>query len=138
MKNLPNVIFTGWVNQSQIKALTSISLGAIAPYKCTDDFVMSIPNKIIDALCVGIPVITPLTGEVAKLIDQYNIGLRYDTDSGKTLIQCIEILISKPVQSQIMSNNALKLYKDTFSFNKVYGELVKHLEILSQLNIVDY
>ena len=38
---------------------------------------MSIPNKIIDPMSFGLPVISCLRGEVARLLTSEGIGLRY-------------------------------------------------------------
>jgi glycosyltransferase involved in cell wall biosynthesis len=104
----------------------------MTPYRNTDSFTKSLPNKVIDALSLGLPILSPLQGEVAHLIVNHSIGLRYGTDSGKSLIQCIEILMANPELRQQISVNALNLYKEKFSFETVYGGLVKHLEVLSQ------
>lgn len=131
MSALPNVHFTGWVDRAQIETLALRSMAALAPYKNTEDFVMSVPNKVIDSLSMGLPILSPLQGEVAKLIANYGVGLRYGTDSGKSLIQSIEMLMASPEMHQQMAKNALNLYQEKFSFERVYGGLVKHLEALS-------
>lgn len=131
MLNLPNVCFPGWVDRAQIEALALRSLAALAPYKNTEDFVMSVPNKVVDSLSLGLPILSPLPGEVANLISIHGVGLRYGTDSGKSLVQCIETLMDNPALRQQISINALNLYQEKFSFERVYGGLVKHLEALS-------
>lgn len=131
MSDLPNVHFPGWIDRGQLEALAERSFAFLAPYNNTEDFVISIPNKIIDALSLGLPIISPLQGEVASLISNYGVGLRYGTNSGKSPVQCIEMLAADPALCQQMSTNALNLYQEKFSFDKVYGGLVKHLEALS-------
>ncbi len=132
MNGLPNVIFVGWIDRAQIESLAERSTAAIAPYHNFENFIKNIPNKIIDALSLGLPILSPLQGEVAHLINKYNIGLRYGTDSGKSLFQCIELLISDASLRNNFSANALKLYREEFSYDKVYNGLVKHIEVLSQ------
>jgi glycosyltransferase involved in cell wall biosynthesis len=128
---LPNVHFPGWVNRAQIETLAERSFASLAPYKNTPGFIMSVPNKIVDALSLGLPVLSPLRGEVAKLIASHNVGLRYGADSEKTLFQCIETLVDNAALRQTISKNALGLYREQYSFERVYGGLVKHLEALS-------
>jgi glycosyltransferase involved in cell wall biosynthesis len=130
--DLSNIRFLGWVDRSQAKALAGISFAALAPYKNTPDFTRSIPNKIIDSLSMGTALLSPLQGEVATLISAHKVGLRYGTDTGKTLAECIDLLIASPSLRRKMSENALALYVESFSFEKVYGGLVKHLELLSR------
>jgi hypothetical protein len=45
--------------------------GALYKYK---RFSMSIPNKIIDALSLGLPIVSPLQGEVMSLISTHGVG----------------------------------------------------------------
>jgi len=131
MAGLPNVHFPGWVDRPKIESLAERCTASLAPYLDTEDFRMSIPNKIIDALSLGLPILSPLQGEVARLISKYNVGLRYGTDSGKSLYDCIHVLVNDPKLHLDMSQKAHQLYAERFSFDMVYGGLVKHLEKLA-------
>jgi len=128
---LPNVRFPGWINPAQARILARLCSGFLAPYIGSDDFQRSVPNKVIDALSFGLPVVTSLRGEVAALIDQFEVGLRYGTDSNRTLFDCLTILIEDSALQRRMSRNALQLYDERFSYEKVYGAVVTHLEGLA-------
>lgn len=133
LAGLPNVFFPGWVDRAQIAALAEISQAALIPYKNIDNFTKNLPNKVIDSLSLGLPIVSPLQGEVANLISAHEVGLRYGTDSGRSLIECIETLISSQALRQKMSNNARMLYHERFSYEMVYGHLVRHLEMLARV-----
>jgi len=79
-----------------------------------------------------LPILSPLQGEVANLIEAHEVGLRYGTDSGRSLVECIEALISSQTLRRKMSNNAQRLYRERFSYEMVYGGLVRHLELLAR------
>jgi len=128
MAGLPNVHFPGWIDRSQIETLAERCHAALAPYKNIQNFTLNIPNKIIDALSLGLPILCPLEGEVASLIEEYDVGLRYGPGTCRTLYDCIKILMDNPELQKRMSQNARTLYEKRFSYEKVYGELVKHLE----------
>jgi len=93
-----------------------------------DNFTRNLPNKIVDALSLGLPILSPLQGEVASLIADYGVGMRYGTDTGKTLHDCIQALMQDNTLQKTMAQNARSLYAERFSFEMVYGGLVKHLE----------
>ena len=131
MSGAPNVIFPGWVDRPQIEALAERSLAALAPYHNTEDFMMSVPNKVIDSLALGLPVVSPLQGEVARLIAVHGVGLSYGAGTGLSLAQCLGQLMEDPAWRQGAANNASRLYRDEFSFDIVYGGLVHHLEALA-------
>lgn len=132
---MPNVKFPGWVNSAQVRTLAELCSGFIAPYIGSDDFERSVPNKVIDALALGLPIVTPLRGEVGGLIDQFGVGLRYGTDSNRTLYDCLARVIGDQALQQRMSREALELHDDRFSNEKVYRELVAHLESLASRGV---
>lgn len=131
MSGLSNVYFPGWVDRPKIEALAERCQAALAPYLNIESFTRSIPNKIIDALSLGLPILSPLQGEVASLIAQHDVGLRYGTDTGKTLHNCLQDLMKDAALQKRMSQNARALYAARFSYEMVYGGLVKHLEKLA-------
>lgn len=131
MAGLPNVHFPGWIDRPKIEALAERCLAALVPCLNIDSFKRSIPNKVIDALSLGLPILSPLQGEVASLIAEHGVGMRYGTDTGKSLYDCIQALIQDADLQKSMSQKALALYAERFSFEIVYGGLVKHLEIMA-------
>lgn len=131
MAGLTNVFFPGWIDRNKIEALAIRSSAALAPYHNSEDFVMSIPNKVIDYLALGLPVLSPLKGEVGSLISESGVGMSYGSPTGKTLMQCIEDLATIPSLRDRLSVNASRLFQERFSFETVYSGLVKHLEMLA-------
>jgi glycosyltransferase involved in cell wall biosynthesis len=121
-----NVFFTGWIDYSQLIALKKLSIATLAPYRSTSDFQMSIPNKIIDSLYFGLPIITSLKGEVENIIKKYNVG--YFCDRNFTWHDQISSCLNDPIKRDLLSNNARKLYKDKFTSDIVYGEFVQFIE----------
>jgi len=137
LAGLPNVNFPGWIDRPKIEALAARCHAAIAPYKNIQNFTLNIPNKIIDAFSLGLPILCPLEGEVASLIEEYDVGLRYGPGTGRTLYDCIKILMDNPELQKRMSQNARALYEKRFSYEKVYGGLVKHLEKMALLRYLN-
>ncbi len=135
MKGLSNVVFPGWIDRSKIESLAQMSNASLAPYRNIDNFVVNITNKIVDALSLGLPILSPLQGEVANLISTYHVGLRYGTDTDKTLYDCICTLMHDHELQQEMSKNGEALYAEKFSFDRVYGSLVAHLEKMATASI---
>jgi len=129
MRDLPNVIFPGWIDASQLKSLSGISIATLAPYKNVENFTLNIPNKIVDSLMFGLPILSPLKGEVKSLISDNKVGFTYDDKN--TLASCIQTLVADSKLHGEMSINAKNLYKDKFEFNKVYDGLVNHLESMA-------
>jgi len=134
MAGLSNVIFPGWVDRPKIEVLADRCIASIAPYNNTPDFMLSVPNKIIDSLSLGLPILSPLKGEVEKLIDSDSVGLKYESKpaaEGDSLSHAINKLIEDEHLQSSLSSNARTLYDSRFSFEKIYGDLVTHLEQLA-------
>lgn len=132
-KNVSNVVFPGWVNRPQIEALAEMCIATIAPYKNTDNFTANIPNKIIDALSLKLPILSPLKGEVKSLIDAYEVGFTYKENSGEELFELILKLNSDVNLQYKLSENLASLYVERFSYEKNYENLVNHLEELASI-----
>ncbi len=135
MRGLDNVVFPGWIDRPKIEVLATRSIATIAPYRSTPDFELSIPNKIVDSLGLGLPIISPLRGEVAALIDNDGVGVRYDDaaeDPGAELFRAIRALIDDETLRRELSAQAHELFATRFSFERVYGELADHLERMAR------
>ena len=126
MRDLPNVIFPGWIDRFQMESLANMSLATLAPYKNVKNFTLNIPNKIVDSLLLGLPILSPLTGEVESLISNRKVGFTYNNNN--PLASCIQSLVDDDKLQNLMSINAKRLYEEEFEFNKVYDGLVDHLE----------
>jgi len=121
---LDNIFFPGWVDRPKVELLAKYSIAALAPYKNIDNFTINTPNKVVDALSLGLPVLTPLKGEVKRIIDKYEVGLVYT----ENLTQCIEKLIKNKEYQIYLSRNSKKLYDMEFDFEQVYDDFVRHME----------
>lgn len=123
-----NVVFPGWVDAPKIRALMQIASLALAPYHGTPDFEASIPNKAIEYLSGGLPILSSMKqGILNDLLSVHDCGISYDGQAQK-LEQIIGQLCDRPEQRAEMSNNALRLFEDRFTASKVYGEMIEHLQ----------
>lgn len=132
MRGLQNVHFPGRIGRPQVLALARCCHAALIPYVNNENFQLSLPNKTLDSLSLGLPILSPLRGEVASLIANHEVGMCYDDVSGKSLAQCVDILLKNAALQQKMAGNALDLYHEKYSYEMVYGGLVEHLEVLAR------
>ena len=129
-KKYPTVKIIEWIDRPKIIALSEMSSAYIAPYKNSSDFIMSVPNKIIDAFSMSCPLLSPLSGEVNSLIKRYKVGLSYKDYESLSLN--IETLVRNKDLLDKLSFNSKKLYEKRFESNTVYNQLVKHLEKIAK------
>lgn len=126
--NFSYVYFQGWTDSSDIERFAKKSFGSVAPYINNDAFKRSIPNKVIDSMSHGKPVLTSLEGETARLINQNNCGF-VTTDPKKMLNYIIELHNDKNLYSSA-SKNATNVYKKFFNHEKNYERLSDLLDSL--------
>jgi glycosyltransferase involved in cell wall biosynthesis len=130
MSGLKNVIMPGWIDAGKAKVLCDSSSASLAPYINTDNFRMNVPNKILDSLQKGLPIITTLEGEVKELVEVYNSG--FSSTNEDEIEACILSLLNDEELRISMSKNAKNLYSQKFSLHKVYNKLTSHLEDLAK------
>jgi len=63
-----NVIFPGWINEAQIWTLLRMSSVGLLPYQNSKSFVISLPNKSIEYLSAGLPIVSSLKGVLGELL----------------------------------------------------------------------
>ena len=130
---LNNVVFTGWVNKDMLYVLAKNALASLIPYRNSETFAMGIPNKLSDALSIGVPVISCLGGEVNRLINDNEIGFCYDHDKSEQLLaRCLNYL-NNPKLFLNYSKKAKQIYKTRFDFEVIYGALVKNMNELGKM-----
>lgn len=126
-RGMQNVVLAGWVDRSQIVTLADMSVAGLAPYRDTADFQKSIPNKVIDYMSLGLPIVSPLTGEVRTLIDQHGIGISYDGTDSDSLAESLQVMVNNEPAKRAMVARARDLYQRRFSLEVTYGKLASHL-----------
>ena len=122
-----NVYFPGRISFPQIALLMRSSLASIAPYKNTPDFIKSIPNKIIDSIGFGLPVISGLTGEVENLIKSERVGIFCGGNSDSWYQAMHTILTNSSLRNEF-AEACTHLYQEYFSSHSVYGSFVTKME----------
>jgi glycosyltransferase involved in cell wall biosynthesis len=117
------------MTKDQLNELLSISDIGLACY--AKDAPQSIPNKIIEYMSAGMPILSSLKGETKELLGENSCGLTYDPEDLSDFMSKLSILESYNLRGD-MSKNAISLFNDNFDADKVYGEYVHYLESFVQ------
>ena len=125
-----NIIVPGWVSECEMQVLFESSTANLAPYRNSEDFKKSIPNKCIDALMYEVPLLTSLEGELKNLVVQKGVGIIYqDVDSFRKA--CFR-LIDDEIFLTTLQNNAKLCFAAEFNFQSIYGSFAATLENLGK------
>ena len=126
-----NIVFPGWINKAQAWTLMQCAGAGIIPYESSFDFCRSFPNKIIEYLSAGLPVISSIRGVASEYLDAKKCGITYPNKDASALANVIQMLEANRGSLGEMSERAMSAYKHEFIADTVYGRMAEHLEKLT-------
>ncbi len=122
----PSVVFPGWVNAPQIWTLLRMSSVGLAPYVSNDNYIRNVPNKPVEYLSAGLPIVSSLKGELANLLSRNDCGLTYENGNATDLFQKIVQCYDDPIRLNRLSSNAAQLYRRQFVAEETYSQMEKY------------
>ena len=128
-----NIVFPGWVDTPQIRALMEISSVGLLPYRSRADFVRSIPNKVAEYLSAGLPVISSLKGVTENLLKDNDCGVTYQNGDVSSLVLLLKVLASDKDRMKRMARNAFSLFSERFDAARVYHDMGTYLQEVASM-----
>lgn len=122
----PNVVLPGWVNAAQIWTLLRIATVGLAPYVSIENYIRNVPNKPVEYLSAGLPIVSSLQGVLARLLAEHDCGVTYPNGRADELAQILAGLQGSPRLHE-MSDHAIALYRSQFVAERVYTEMGNYL-----------
>jgi glycosyltransferase involved in cell wall biosynthesis len=131
-KGSSNLLLAGWIDAPRIAWLLEHSLAGLAPYRPTANFLDNVPNKIVEYLSFGCPLVTTLgEGLVGQLIEQHGLGVSYTPGDAADLAQKLSLIVTDPALRERASMSARRLFDAEYRAESVYGRLVEHLDAIA-------
>lgn len=125
---LTNVIVTGAVGFAEIWTLMRRSAAGLAPYRAMRNFSDNLPNKPIEYLSAGLPIIGADLRVLRRLLFEQRCGVTYANGSATELAQCVMKLRADAGLRSAMSARSSELYKRNYVAERVYADMAMHLE----------
>lgn len=125
---LSNVSLPGWRDQTALGVLLQEASVGLAPYRNRRDFVMSIPNKPVEYLSAGLPILSGLSGVLGDLIATRQIGLSYENGNVDDFTEKLLRLYDDRALRERLVENGRRLFEDEFTEARVMGGMVDALE----------
>ena len=123
-----SVFFPGFVNEVQIWTLMRMAQVGLAPYRDTRNFAGHIPNKVVEYISAGLPVVSSLSGEFSDILRHQGCGLSYRGSSMEELVDCLNTLRDNNDLRRSMSEKAHRLFRESFTVEKVCSSMMEFLE----------
>ncbi|MER3421004.1 MAG: glycosyltransferase WbuB, partial [Chloroflexota bacterium] len=127
---VPNVVFTGWINRPQIRAMLRSAYLGLAAYAVNAP--MGLPNKIFEYMCAGVPIISSLRGETETLLGRLGCGYTYPATDTAGLVRLLRRVIDDPAERDRMAAAARGAFREHFTAGKVDAQLAAHLEMVAR------
>jgi glycosyltransferase involved in cell wall biosynthesis len=129
-RDLPNIVFSGWLSQSEIAHMMSVAKIGLAAYAVGAP--QGYPNKLFEYMYAGLPILSSLPGEAASLLDEENCGLFYRPGDAVQLAERVKQLMNDESLRVRLGENGLSAYRRRFAANIVYRSMAEHV-----LNLVN-
>jgi glycosyltransferase involved in cell wall biosynthesis len=123
-----NIVLPGYINQVNIQSLMSISAIGLLPYFNTWDFREAIPNKAIEYLAGGIPVLSELDGVFTGILLENECGTHFS--NADELAEGVLMYYQDREMLKSAKDKAVNLFKKMFSADVVYGKFCDMIESL--------
>ena len=104
--DLENLVFLPSVPSSEVQAYIEAANVGIVSLRASGVFEDVIPNKLIDYVIAGLPVVTTVPGESWRMIQKANAGLLAEPGNPGDLAAAIERLARDNDLRQTLANNA--------------------------------
>ena len=126
-RGLDNVLLPGWVGAVEIWTLMRRADIGIAPYLNNAGFSDNYPNKTIEYLSAGLPVVSCLQGYFREFLDTSGCGMSYAMQDVDSLVAVLTRLVVTQEQRAEMAAAAAHMFSTHFDANLVYGRMIARL-----------
>lgn len=126
--------FPGWIHAAQIWTLLRRSQVGLAPFINCDNYTKNLPNKPIEYLSAGLPIITSIQGLLSEILTANRCGWTYPQGDTQALARLMEQLYRDRKALEPMRERSLALYRDNYRAEEVYHQMANHLIELSEIN----
>lgn len=123
---LTNVFFPGWLNAEELAVLLSLASIGLAAYAPAAS--QGIPNKVIEYLSAGLPVLCSLPGESRELLEGEGCGLYYAAgDSSQLAALICRVLTTVELRTK-MRHAAHSVFERKYSADVVFRSMGNYIE----------
>lgn len=127
-KGCRSVLFPGWVGKAEIRVLMEMANVGLAPYINHIGFASNLPNKPIEYLAGGLPILSSLRGYLEGFLEQFGCGVTYEEGNAASLRDLVVQIRDNSQLAQEMAKNAEIAFKGRFEADAVYGAMIQYLE----------
>jgi len=127
-EKIANVKFLPIQPTSTLPALLNLVYATVIPLRRLDLFKAALPSKLFDSMAAGRPIVAPLWGEAAALVEAAECGLVVEPEDAHAVQRAVEKLAADPALAQRLGEQGRRYVVEHFNRDDIAKRLVKLLE----------
>ena len=127
-EGISNVRFLPIQPTSTLPALLNLVYATVIPLRRLDLFKAALPSKLFDSMAAGRPIVAPLWGEAAALVEAAACGLVVEPEDARAVQEAVEKLAADPELAQRLGEQGRRYVVEHFNRDDIAKRLVKLLE----------
>lgn len=125
------VLFHGWMDNAKVPDFLAQTCNVgVVPHIPTDHTNSTVPNKIFDAMAVGLPVLVSDAHPLRRIVEDEQCGTWFETASTPSLVDAFERL-SDPSNRRAMSARGPEAVRRSYHWEQ---DLERALEVVRELH----
>ncbi len=128
LKNIPNVRLTGFLSGEALTTLMSNAKVLLLPSVCYENC----PLSILEAHCMGVPVVTMNSGGMAELVTDGVTGTLVDEPTPQGIAKKLKETLENEEYYRVLSDNCKNAKDHIFSVETYAEMLIKEYEKLTE------
>lgn len=130
-RGMPSIVFGGWVDEPALRVIMQRSTLGLTPYLNSSNFTENLPNKFLEYLSQGLPIVSCLDGFSRSILEPAGVARFYRQGDGGDFARVVTGLLDEPEGCREMGARGRRLYEERFRAESVYGDLVDQLEAIA-------
>ena len=127
-EGISNVRFLPIQPTSTLPALLNLVYATVIPLRRLDLFKAALPSKLFDSMAAGRPIVAPLWGEAAALVEAAACGLVVEPEDARAVQEAVEKLAADPALAQKLGEQGRRYVVEHFNRDDIAKRLIKLLE----------
>jgi glycosyltransferase involved in cell wall biosynthesis len=127
-QGISNVRFLPIQPTSTLPALLNLVYATIIPLKRLELFKAALPSKLFDSMAAGRPIVAPLWGEAAALVNTAGCGLVVEPEDAAAVNKAVEELAADPALAHRLGEQGRRYVVEHFDRDDIAKRLATLLE----------
>jgi glycosyltransferase involved in cell wall biosynthesis len=127
-QGISNVRFLPIQPTSTLPAVLNLAYATIIPLRRLELFKAALPSKLFDSMAAGRPIVAPLWGEAAALVEAAACGVVVEPEDARAVQQAVETLAADPALAHRLGEQGRRYVVEHFDRDDIAARLAKLLE----------